>query len=72
MSKVGWWKVNFDIVVDGVEVDIRELSEKQRQHIFDLVQKGCVAGEVIPEEKEEKHEARTREKFVYRWPAQPV
>ena len=45
--KTGWWKVNFDITLEGLGVDFDELSEDSKRHILALMAQGCVAGEVI-------------------------
>ena len=45
--KTGWWKVKFDITLEGVGVDFDELSEDSKRHILGLMAQGCVAGEVI-------------------------
>lgn len=47
--KSGWWKIGFDVTIDGIGVDIGELSEKSRQRILKLVSQGCVAGAIEEE-----------------------
>lgn len=49
MTKTGWWKVNFDVTLDGIGIDFGELSEGSREHILSLIADGCVAGEVVEE-----------------------
>ena len=44
--KIGWWKVSFDITIEGSKVGFEELSEKCRRQILKLVRQGCVAGAI--------------------------
>lgn len=50
MTKYGWWKVKFDITLDGEEVRFDDLDEYSQEHILQCIQEGCVQGEVVSEE----------------------
>ena len=54
--KTGWWKVSFEVELDGVTVDIGELSAASRERIFKQISQGCVAGEVVDYEKKQSRE----------------
>jgi hypothetical protein len=48
--KRGWWKIRFDVVLDGVGIDFDELSAESKRKIQKMLGQGCVAGEIIEEE----------------------
>lgn len=48
--KSGWWKVRFEVTLDGVEIDFDELSAENKRKINKMVGQGCVAGEIQEEE----------------------
>lgn len=50
MTKYGWWKVEFDITLDGEEVRFDDLDEYSQEHISQCIQEGYVQGEVVSEE----------------------
>lgn len=48
--KRGWWKVRFDVTLDGIEIDFDELSARSKRKIQAMLAQGCVAGEIVEEE----------------------
>ena len=44
--KTGWWKVHFDVTLDGVDIDFDELPVSEKRRIQRLLAFGTVAGEV--------------------------
>ena len=52
--KTGWWKVHFDVTLDGVGIDFDELPASEKRRIQRLLGFGTVAGEVtVPTKGEE-------------------
>lgn len=51
--KRGWWKVRFDVTLDGIEIDFDELSDHSKRNIQAMLAQGCVAGEIAEEEDED-------------------
>lgn len=51
--KCGWWKVRFDVTLDGIEIDFDELSDHSKRNIQAMLAQGCVAGEIAEEEDED-------------------
>ena len=45
MTKHGWWKVNFEINLDGKKVYFKDLSEATQEHILESIKRGCRQGE---------------------------
>lgn len=42
----GWWKLNINVCVNGIEVDFEdELSTETKRQIMKMIAAGCVAGE---------------------------
>ena len=52
MYKRGWWKVNFEITLDGENVGFDDLSESAKEQILYYVSRGCWQGEVEEEVNE--------------------
>ena len=44
--KTGWWKVHFDVTLDGVGIDFDELPVSEKRRIQRRLAFGTVAGEV--------------------------
>lgn len=51
--KCGWWKVRFDVTLDGIEIDFDELSVQSKRNIQAMLAQGCVAGEIVEKEYED-------------------
>ena len=49
MTKSGWWKVNFEITLDGENVRFEDLDEVSQEHILEMIADGYRQGEVIEE-----------------------
>lgn len=44
--RTGWWKVRFDVMLDGIEIDFDELPKEEKRRIQNLLADGVVAGEI--------------------------
>lgn len=44
--KTGWWKVRFDVTLDGIGIDFDELPDTEKRRIQRMLAMGAVAGEV--------------------------
>lgn len=44
--KTGWWKIRFDVMLDGIEIDFDELPDAEKRRIQKLLAAGVVAGEL--------------------------
>lgn len=44
--KTGWWKVRFDVTLDGIGIDFDELPASEKRRIQRMLALGAVAGEV--------------------------
>ena len=44
--KTGWWKIRFDVMLDGIEIDFDELPDAEKRRIQKLLASGVVAGEL--------------------------
>ena len=42
----GWWKIRFDVMLDGIEIDFDELPDAEKRRIQKLLAAGVVAGEL--------------------------
>lgn len=51
--KRGWWKIRFDVTLDGIGIDFDELPLESKKKIQALLAQGCVAGEIIEIEEGE-------------------
>lgn len=49
--KSGWWKIEFVVTVNGIEVNFDELPTKTKQQIMKQVSQGAVAGAFEMEER---------------------
>ena len=54
ITKTGWWKVKFDITLDGESIRFSELSDITQEHILKQILEGIKEGEVIEEYENEK------------------
>lgn len=53
--KTGWWKVHFDVTLDGVGIDFNELPASEKRRIQKMLALGAVAGEVaVPTKNEDE------------------
>ena len=48
--KTGWWRVKFDLTLEGEEVWWEDLDEATQEHIAKCLLDGCRQGEIIIEE----------------------
>ncbi len=53
MYKRGWWKIKFELTLDGEEVRFSDLSESTQEYIAELIKDGYKEGEIIEESEEE-------------------
>ena len=45
--KTGWWKVIFNLHLDGEEVRFEDLSETSQEHILNSIRDGCNQGQLV-------------------------
>lgn len=50
MMKRGWWRIRFDVTLDGIGIDFDELSTQSKRKIQAMLAQGCVAGEIEEQE----------------------
>lgn len=50
MMKRGWWRIGFDVTLDGIGIDFDELSIQSKRKIQAMLAQGCVAGEIEEQE----------------------
>jgi len=55
-TKRGWWKVNFEITLEGKDVRFFDLDEATQEHIAERIKDGFVGGEIIEEEKTDEEQ----------------
>lgn len=48
-TKTGWWRVTFDLTLDGEEVRWEDLSMDTQAHILEAIEGGYWQGEIIEE-----------------------
>lgn len=48
-TKAGWWKVKFDLTLDGKKVRWKDLSLDTQAHILEAIDYGYTQGEIIEE-----------------------
>jgi hypothetical protein len=48
-TKTGWWKVSFDLRVEGQEVRFSDLSEVTQEHIYGAIRNGFRQGSIVEE-----------------------
>lgn len=48
-TKTGWWKVKFDLTLDGEEVRWEDLSMDTQAHILEQINEGYCQGEIVEE-----------------------
>jgi hypothetical protein len=63
--KTGWWKVSFDLNLEGKEVRFDDLSAVTQEHILNAIQSGCNQGEIIEEAEEENDEGMGYENYCH-------
>jgi 2C-methyl-D-erythritol 2,4-cyclodiphosphate synthase len=49
ITKNGWWKVNFELTLEGKEVKFDDLQEETQKHIAELIKQGFSSGEIVEE-----------------------
>jgi len=52
-TKTGFWKVNFELNLEGEEVRFDDLSDETREHIIKSISDGFTSGEIIEEQEYE-------------------
>ena len=52
MTKTGWWKVKFDLTLEGEDILWDSLDEATQEHIAECIKKGYCGGEIVIEEDE--------------------
>lgn len=57
--KTGWWKIRFDVMLDGIEIDFDELPDAEKRRIQKLLAAGVVAGELQVSESRKTAETLT-------------
>jgi hypothetical protein len=50
-TKTGWWKVKFELTLDGENVRWEDLSMDTQAHILEQINEGYYQGEIIEEEE---------------------
>lgn len=55
----GWWKIRFDVMLDGIEIDFDELPDAEKRRIQKLLAAGAVAGELLVERELATHSSHT-------------
>jgi len=55
-TKIGWWKVNFELTLEGEEVRFDDLSDNTREHIIQCLKEGYIEGEIVEEIEDEDEE----------------
>lgn len=48
-TKTGWWKVKFDLTLDGEEVRWEDLSMDTQAYILEQINEGYYQGEIVEE-----------------------
>jgi hypothetical protein len=59
--KLGWWKVDFSITLEGEEVRFSDLSETTQEHIAEKIKEGYVAGQIVEEDEIDEDEEEDEE-----------
>jgi hypothetical protein len=54
--KTGWWKVSFDLKLEGEEVQFNDLSEATQEHITQKIMEGYIQGEIVEEDDDDGDE----------------
>lgn len=44
--KSGWWKIQFSVTLDGIEIDFDELPVEVKRKVLRQVAQGAVAGAI--------------------------
>ena len=52
MEKVGYWNIDFKIVVNNNEVSFDELSDSSREDIIEKIRDGYTGGEINEEDED--------------------
>jgi len=42
----GWWKANFELILEGRKISFSDLSEISKEHIADSIKQGYTQGEI--------------------------
>ena len=48
-TKTGWWKVKFNLILDGEETRWEDLSMDTQAHILEQINEGYWQGEIVEE-----------------------
>jgi len=56
VTKTGWWKVNFELNLEGEDVRFEDLSDTTKEYILERISKGFIQGEILELEEEETEE----------------
>jgi hypothetical protein len=51
--KTGWWRINFDLNIEGEDVTWGDLSDTTQQHILRQVESGYTEGEICEDNEED-------------------
>lgn len=51
-TKTGWWRVKFELTLDGEDVEWEELSNDTQDHILRQIKDGYWHGEIVEEGEE--------------------
>jgi hypothetical protein len=51
--KTGWWKINFDLNIEGEKVTWDDLSDTTQEHILRQVAQGYINGEICEDNEED-------------------
>ena len=49
--KNGWWRIEFRVTVDGIDIDFDELPVETRRKVMKQISQGAVAGALEMEEE---------------------
>lgn len=52
--KTGWWRVKFDLTLEGESVRWEDLDECSQEHILECIKDGYWQGEIVIEEDDEE------------------
>ena len=55
-QKIGWWRVIFDLKLEGEDVYFDDISECSQDHIVNCIKDGCFQGQLIEEAEYEEGE----------------
>jgi hypothetical protein len=47
--ETGWWKINFELTLEGKQIQFEDLSETTQDHIIRKIREGYTQGEIVEE-----------------------